>query len=288
MKKILFLLSLSLLITGCTSTKTINDNNKINELEQKIIELQDQQASTSDSSAPTTTASNIDTSTPKVEATKEKQVSKSPETPQQPTIAPTTPTKSNDQICQDSYGLNSGWDGTRGSNGGLNCVCNNGYAWNTQRTGCVDPLAYIAIKATVCPESSYRSENFADTCYCAPGYILNNNKNGCINPSTVQTQQSIKTEAPEIKIAKCEAEKTQQSQTYQQLENAMKQMTYQNTLKQLEEISPCGEAFYPDAISACREGQYKVAKNAATDLYNQEHSKNLIKIQNNYINCLNQ
>lgn len=238
MKKILFLLSLSLLITGCTSTKTISDNNKINELEQKIIELQDQQASTSDSLASTTTASNINTSVQKIEATKEKQVSKSPETPQQPTIIPTTLTKSNDQLCQDSYGLNSFWSGNTSSDGNIICNCKNGYSWNEQKTSCV------------------------------------------ITPT--------KTEAPEIKIAKCEAEKTQQTQTYQQLENAMKQMTYQNTLKQLEEISPCGEAFYPDAISACREGQYAVARNAANDLYNQEHSKNLIKVQNNYINCLNQ
>lgn len=45
--------------------------------------------------------------------------------------------KSNDQICQDKYGLNNVWNGTKNNQGGLNCGCKEGYQWNEQGTSCV-------------------------------------------------------------------------------------------------------------------------------------------------------
>lgn len=45
--------------------------------------------------------------------------------------------KTNDQICQDKYGSNSNWDGTKDNNGKLNCGCQTGYQWNTGMTECV-------------------------------------------------------------------------------------------------------------------------------------------------------
>lgn len=48
----------------------------------------------------------------------------------------TIPAKSNNQICQDKYGLNSIWNGTLNDKGGLVCDCNNGYQWNTFKTQC--------------------------------------------------------------------------------------------------------------------------------------------------------
>ena len=47
------------------------------------------------------------------------------------------PTKTNDQICQDSFGLKSNWDGTKNNQGGLNCSCQNGYQFNQGQTQCV-------------------------------------------------------------------------------------------------------------------------------------------------------
>ena len=47
------------------------------------------------------------------------------------------PTKTNDQLCQDSYGVYSNWDGTKNNSGGLNCGCKNGYSWNSGQTACV-------------------------------------------------------------------------------------------------------------------------------------------------------
>jgi hypothetical protein len=49
----------------------------------------------------------------------------------------TSPSKTNDQLCQDSYGTYSNWDGTKNNSGGLNCGCKSGYSWNSGQTACV-------------------------------------------------------------------------------------------------------------------------------------------------------
>lgn len=43
----------------------------------------------------------------------------------------------NDQQCQNSYGANSKWDGSKTPEGKLNCSCGSGYTWNSSRTSCV-------------------------------------------------------------------------------------------------------------------------------------------------------
>jgi hypothetical protein len=48
-----------------------------------------------------------------------------------------TPTKTNDQLCQDSFGLNVSYNGTENSDGTVNCNCKPGYQWNNDRTSCV-------------------------------------------------------------------------------------------------------------------------------------------------------
>jgi len=49
------------------------------------------------------------------------------------------PVKSNTQVCQDSFGINVDWDGTKAANGDLNCNCKTGYIWNSGRTACMLP-----------------------------------------------------------------------------------------------------------------------------------------------------
>ena len=66
-----------------------------------------------------------------------------------PQCQPNQPIKTNNQICQDSYGLNSYWDGTKDSNGNLNCGCNAGYGWNITRTVCVINTANVNSTSTV-------------------------------------------------------------------------------------------------------------------------------------------
>lgn len=49
-----------------------------------------------------------------------------------------TPVKTNDQICQDSFGINSIWIGTKNDNGTLNCNCKIGYEWDSvNKSSCV-------------------------------------------------------------------------------------------------------------------------------------------------------
>ena len=46
------------------------------------------------------------------------------------------PLKTNNQICQASFGLNVIWDGTKTISGSLNCNCKAGYSWNGTKTAC--------------------------------------------------------------------------------------------------------------------------------------------------------
>ena len=287
MKKLILLLIVPLLVVGCT-TKTDNNETRVKELEQKVIDLQSQQASTTAivPPAPATTSAAI-TKTVTSKATEKisepAPASKSqydslasitvkaaicPENTWRPdnntddiclcnggyilnndkngcikatnsaTVQTQQPVKTNDQICQDSYGSNSSWSGTTNSTGNIICYCKSGYAWNEQRTSCV------------------------------------------VTP--------IKIDDSVIKIAKCEAEKTEQAQMYQRVEDAAKQMTYTNTLKELDTTDPCGNAFTPEAISICIQGHANLARSIAIESYNKMHNENLITIQNDYTACLNQ
>jgi hypothetical protein len=44
-------------------------------------------------------------------------------------VVPVVPVKTNDQICQDSYGSNSNWAGTKNGEGKINCGCQTGYVY---------------------------------------------------------------------------------------------------------------------------------------------------------------
>jgi hypothetical protein len=74
------------------------------------------------------------------------------------------PTKSNDQVCQDSFGLNANWNGTKNNNGDLNCGCTQGFTWNSNNTACI---------SVVCQNNSTLAGN---QCVCNNGYVLNGNE----------------------------------------------------------------------------------------------------------------
>lgn len=46
-------------------------------------------------------------------------------------------TAANNRTCGTYYGSNSIWAGTKNSTGGLNCTCQSGYGWNSQKTSCI-------------------------------------------------------------------------------------------------------------------------------------------------------
>lgn len=48
-----------------------------------------------------------------------------------------SPIKTNIEICQDSFGPNTNWDGTKTNDGQLNCTCNSGYKFNGTPKKCV-------------------------------------------------------------------------------------------------------------------------------------------------------
>lgn len=86
--------------------------------------------------------------------------------------------KTNDQICQDKYGSNSNWSGTKNSAGGLVCGCSTGYQWNQPQTDCL-PVE-LAKKSSDLGGQSYSksvSSNFVKTKdYSAVYWISADNK----------------------------------------------------------------------------------------------------------------
>jgi len=65
-----------------------------------------------------------------------------------------SPIKSNTQVCQDSFGINVDWDGTKATNGDLNCNCKTDYVWNSGRTACILPPTIPTPTTSVTPEIS--------------------------------------------------------------------------------------------------------------------------------------
>lgn len=76
------------------------------------------------------------------------------------------PVKTNDQACQDTYGINSNWDGTTTPDGtNINCGCKTGYVWNTTKTSCAIsvtevPIVSIVVKESVQTSGGLSSSNF--------------------------------------------------------------------------------------------------------------------------------
>lgn len=104
-----------------------------------------------------------------------------------------TPPKSDNQICSDTYGVNSSYTGQRGTNGGPICGCNTGYQWNSGQTSCVAVPAKTGYQ--ICSEqygnatwdgSSYTSSGGLN-CTCNQGYVSMANSTGgssCQLPGT--------------------------------------------------------------------------------------------------------
>jgi hypothetical protein len=92
------------------------------------------------------------------------------------------PAKTNEQVCQDDFGVNSSWDGTKTTDGRLNCACKIGYSLNDQRTSCVFVPAPSPSSGGSGGGSGYTPPELT----CAKGYTASNgqcitNKQNCIN-----------------------------------------------------------------------------------------------------------
>lgn len=140
-------------------------------------------------------------------------------------VAPIVPEKTNDQICQDSYGLKSNWDGTK-TDGKLNCECAIGYVWNEQKASCESVVKNFKIRLpnnqisiidgprdktneniciNACANCVWDGNNTILggpplTCICASGYTWDNQQKSCIDPRAI----SVKINDKGITIPKTE------------------------------------------------------------------------------------
>lgn len=91
------------------------------------------------------------------------------------------PVKTNGQICQDSFGINSIWDGTKNNDGTVNCQCKIGYAWNSGKTACEIVVNPFPAGCTSSVGFSATSGLSCDgTKKCSDNLQLNNNKTECV------------------------------------------------------------------------------------------------------------
>jgi hypothetical protein len=115
---------------------------------------------------------------------------------------PPAPTKTNNEICQDTY-ANSHWDGTKNNDGGLICDCKAGYEWNQAQTQCVsapktksketDEVSLQNSKDQACQES-YGEYSLSKNgrCGCMVGYTIGTNegKTACVL-ETINEQKTV-------------------------------------------------------------------------------------------------
>ena len=93
----------------------------------------------------------------------------------------TPPAKTDQQKCDDSFGLNSIDTGEKNNNGGPICSCQTGYIWNSDQTSCVVKIVKTGYQ--ICSDA-YPNETwngtYSDTgkynCVCKAGYIWDSNQ----------------------------------------------------------------------------------------------------------------
>lgn len=129
--------------------------------------------------------------------------------------------KTNDQICQDNFGLNVYWNGTKGNYRNLDCKCKSGYEWNGQKTGCVsEPQGVVEPQKSldqICQDKYGTNSNWDGlkiNCGCQSGYQFNQDQSSCVVAPTIapkpKIKSEIKTESSLIKKENKSLEKTNQ------------------------------------------------------------------------------
>lgn len=84
-------------------------------------------------------------------------------------------TLTNDQICQNDYGINSDYTGSN-SQGGISCGCDSGYTWNAGDTACVEipPETGYQVCSETYPNETWdgtTNSNGQYNCVCDSGYL---------------------------------------------------------------------------------------------------------------------
>jgi len=116
--------------------------------------------------------------------------------------------KTNDQVCKDSYGINSYYTNKIDKDGKIICDCMKSFKWNEEGTSCVQVAKKMSetsvIKSNivslspdeVCAKdhgeyyryAGYQNDQGAYVCDCVEGYILNESGDQCVK-KIVPTQK---------------------------------------------------------------------------------------------------
>ncbi len=92
-------------------------------------------------------------------------------------------TKTANQQCKDSYGVNGYSTGEKNADGGPICDCNDGYQWNSGQTACV-AVPKVKSGLEICQErnGSYATyDSASNSCGCASGYSLGATSQQCVS-----------------------------------------------------------------------------------------------------------
>lgn len=121
-----------------------------------------------------------------------------------PVATPTVPIKTNDQVCIDKFGAHIKWDGTKNSEGLLNCGCEPGYQASNDGSTCVlVSNVPITTNDQICIEdyginstwSGKLNEKNGPICDCKINYVWNKGGTTCLAIPKAET----KTITPVIK-----------------------------------------------------------------------------------------
>lgn len=116
-----------------------------------------------------------------------------------PVVAPTipVPVKTNDQVCIDKFGAHIKWDGTKNSEGLINCGCESGYQASSDGSTCV-LISNVPVKTNdqICNKdygvNSVWNNKLNDTggpvCDCKIGYQFNKGQTQCISIPKSETK----------------------------------------------------------------------------------------------------
>lgn len=98
--------------------------------------------------------------------------------------------KTNDQICQEKYGIFTSWTGAKNDRGEIVCDCQQGYIWNSGRTMCTSPQIANneSCKNAYGPYSLWggiTSDKGSPICSCQYGYTWNINNTECVSNASL-------------------------------------------------------------------------------------------------------
>jgi S1-C subfamily serine protease len=90
------------------------------------------------------------------------------------------PQKTKNQVCQDSFGVNSQWSGSTNNVGKPTCNCRSGYSWDASGDACASQTSLDQECQNRFGSGSHSvTDNGKAVCDCAAGYSWNSDQTAC-------------------------------------------------------------------------------------------------------------